>query len=295
MIRGFLAVGRDVSRETSLRCFSGKRVSRTIAVVNQKGGVGKTTTAVNFACGLAIAEQQTLLVDMDPQANATMSLGLTPGKLERTVLDVLLKPEVFQKAIRSTSVANLAVLPANTDLVAAEVRLLTDKKRVFRLREALAATREQFSYIIIDCPPSLGMLTVNAICASSSIIIPLQCEYYSLEGLSRTLEAVRIFRETLGIDIEIAGLLLTMFDSRTKLSREVASDVREHFPGKVFSTVIPRNVRVAEAPGYGKPVMLYDVASRGSQAFLRLTEEFLTGEARKAARSRVRGDTRRVG
>jgi len=270
-------------------------VSRTIAIVNQKGGVGKTTTAVNFACGLALAEQQTLLVDMDPQANATMSLGLTPAKLESTVFDVLLKPEVLHKVICSTSVANLAVLPANTDLVAAEVTLVNDKRRVFRLREALATARERFSYIIIDCPPSLGMLTVNAICASSSIIIPLQCEYYSLEGLSRTLEAVRIFRETLGLDIEIAGLLLTMFDSRTNLSREVASDVRKHFPDKVFSTVIPRNVRVAEAPGYGKPVMLYDVASRGSQAFLELTEEFLTSEARKAARSRVRGDTRRVG
>lgn len=270
-------------------------VSRTIAVVNQKGGVGKTTTAVNFATGLALAEQRTLLVDMDPQANATMSLGLTPGKLESTVFDVLLKPEVFQEAICSTSVTKLAVLPANTDLVAAEIELVNDKRRVFRLREALATARERFSYIIIDCPPSLGMLTVNAICASSSIIIPLQCEYYSLEGLSRTLEAVRIFRETLGLDIEIAGLLLTMFDSRTNLSREVASDVRKHFPDKVFSTVIPRNVRVAEAPGYGKPVMLYDVASRGSQAFLGLTEEFLTSEARKAVGPRAGGDTWRVG
>ncbi len=267
------------------------RVSRTIAIVNQKGGVGKTTTAVNFATGLALAEQKTLLVDMDPQANATMSLGLTPAELKSTVFDVLLKPDVLQNVICPTSVANLAVLPANTDLVAAEITLVNDKKRVFRLREALATTRDRFSYIIIDCPPSLGMLTVNAICASSSIIIPLQCEYYSLEGLSRTLEAVRIFRETLGLDIEIAGLLLTMFDSRTKLSREVASDVRKHFPDKVFSTVIPRNVRVAEAPGYGKPVMLYDIASRGSQAFLGLTEEFLTSEARKAARSRARGDT----
>jgi len=266
-------------------------VSRTISIVNQKGGVGKTTTAVNLACGLALAEQRTLVVDMDPQANATMSLGLAPAELESTVFDVLMEPEFLEKAIYSTSVPNLAVLPANTDLVAAEVKLIKDERRMFRLRKALARARERFSFIIIDCPPSLGMLTVNAICASSSIIIPLQCEYYSLEGLSRTLEAIRIFRETLGLDIEIAGLLLTMFDSRTKLSNEVASDIRKHFPDKVFATVIPRNVRVAEAPGYGKPVMLYDVASRGSQAFLGLTEEFLTGEARKAARPGARGDT----
>ncbi|MBN2207679.1 MAG: ParA family protein [Candidatus Coatesbacteria bacterium] len=270
-------------------------MSRTIAVVNQKGGVGKTTTAVNLAAGLALAEKPTLLIDMDPQANATMSMGLRPEELEKTVYDALLEPGSLPSIITRTAIAHLALLPANADLIAAEVKLVSDVGRVFRLRKALEVVRGEFSHIIIDCPPSLGLLTVNAICASNSVIIPLQCEYYSLEGLSRTLDAIRVFRETLGLDIELAGLLLTMLDSRTKLSCEVAAEVRKHFVGKVFTTVIPRNIRVAEAPGHGKPVILYDVGSRGSQAFLGLTEEFLRSEGKEETWSRLGGDSRRVG
>ncbi|MCD6327409.1 ParA family protein [bacterium] len=265
-----------------------------VAIVNQKGGVGKTTTAVNLAAGLALANKTPLLIDMDPQANATMTLGLVPESLEFTVYDALIKTKTTSKAITLTEIENLSILPANSDLVAADLQLASDKRRVFRLSKALATVRDQFTHIIIDSPPSLGLLTVNSICASDSILIPLQCEYYALEGLSRTLEALQTFRKRLGLDLSIAGMLLTMMDSRTKLSAEVASEVRRHFPDKVFSTIIPRNVRVAESPGHGKPVITYDVASRGSRAFLSLTKEFLEHERKEETRSRARRNLGRV-
>lgn len=270
-----------IQDRTTALCASGALVSRVVSIVNQKGGVGKTTTAVNLAAGLALAERTTLLVDMDPQANATMSLGIRPEELDLAVYDVLKDPDVVREAIRPSGIANLKILPSNADLVAAEIELVEDGNRVSRLERALSKVKGEFAYVIVDCPPSLGILTVNSICASDSLLIPMQCEYFSLEGLSRTLEAVRVLRERTGRRLEIAGLLLTMTDTRTKLSSEVASEVRRHFDSSVFSTVIPRNIRVAEAPGHGKPVLHYDINSRGSKAFLSLTEEFLTGEREK--------------
>lgn len=253
-------------------------MAKTIAIVNQKGGVGKTTTAVNLAAGLALAEMETLLVDLDPQANAGLSLGLRPEGLPVTIFDLLCNSEATEKAIYPTGIARLRIIPSNSNLVGAQVELLQDKERVWRLARALDGVRKRFDYIIIDCPPSLGVLTVNGLCASDGVIIPLQCEYYSLEGLSRTLEAFQIFQSSLGVSLRIVGLLLTMVDGRTKLSFEVAQEVRHHFGSRVFSTVIPRNVRVAEAPGHGKPVILYDVSCSGSRAFLRLTRELLENE-----------------
>lgn len=269
-------------------------MTRAVAIVNQKGGVGKTTTAVNLAAGLALAEKSPLLIDMDPQANSTMSLGLRPERLALTVYDVLTKPDIVSRAIKPSSVNGLMLLPSNLDLAAAEVELLKHKKRVFRLAESILAVRDAFTHIIIDCPPSLGILTVNGVCASDSVIIPLQCEYYSLEGLSSTLKAIGALRDRFGLRLQIAGLLLTMVDTRTRLSCEVASEVRRHFGNKVFSTVIPRNVRVAEAPGHGKPVVTYDVVCAGSKAFLGLTKEFLEDEGEKEARAGFRGDPGRV-
>jgi len=249
-----------------------------LAVVNQKGGVGKTTTAVNVAAGLALAERPTLLVDLDPQGNATTGLGVQKTGLYPTVYHVLLGGEPAEKAIRETALTHLRLLPSDIDLVGAEIELVGLEQRERRLKLALESPAKAYDWVIIDCPPSLGLLTINALVAADRVLVPLQCEFYALEGLTYLLKTVKLVRERLNPGLEIEGIVLTMFDGRTSLALQIRDEVHRYFPGQIFDTVIPRNVRLTEAPSYGRPVMLHDLKSSGSLAYLELTREVLTHE-----------------
>jgi chromosome partitioning protein len=246
-----------------------------VSISNQKGGVGKTTTAINLSACLAAAEKPCLLIDLDPQGNATTGMGIDRASLEKGLYEFMLGTGTQEETIRETSLRHLQVMGATMSLIGAEVELAALERKEYRLRERLTTLREKYDYIFLDCPPSLGFLTVNALTAADSVLVPLQCEYYALEGLSQLLRTVRAVKRRLNPSLRIAGILLTMYDSRNNLSYQVAEEVRQHFKGSVFETVIHRNVRLSEAPSHGSPIILYDIQSRGAQSYLSLAKEFM--------------------
>jgi chromosome partitioning protein len=254
-------------------------MSRVIAIVNQKGGVGKTTTAINLGASLAVAERRTLIVDIDPQANASSGLGFERTPDTPTIYDVLIGAKTLGEAVhKGIHFPLLDLVPSTRDLVGAEIEMVGMFSRESVLRRALEDVRPSYDYVLLDCPPSLGLLTLNTLTAADSVLIPIQCEFYALEGLSQLLNTIRLVQRALNPALKIEGVLLTMFDQRLNLSNQVAKDAREYFGSKVFSTAIPRNVRLAEAPSFGEPILHYDVLSKGAQSYLALAKEFLQGE-----------------
>lgn len=255
----------------------GDIMGKIIAIANQKGGVGKTTTSVNLGAGLAQVGKKVLLVDIDAQGNATTGVGIEKSELDQCIYNVLVEDADVQGVIQKTATENLDVLPATIQLAGAEIELVPTISREVRLQRALQPVRDEYNYIIIDCPPSLGLLTINALTAADSVIIPVQCEYYALEGLSQLLNTVRLVQKHLNKNLAIQGVLLTMLDARTNLGIQVIDEVKKYFRDKVYRSIIPRNVRLSEAPSHGKPIMQYDAKSRGAEVYIDLAEEVIAG------------------
>jgi len=265
-------------------------LARVIAIANQKGGVGKTTTAVNLGASLAASEQRTLIIDADPQANATSALGFPKDPARRTLYQTLILGEPIERILLDAQVGGLDLIPSDKNLVGAAVELVSMENREYRLKEAIHGIREKFSYVLIDCPPSLDLLTVNALAAADSVLVPIQCEYLALEGVSELLDTLMRLRRTINPSLAIEGILLTMYDDRTTLSKQVAADLRSFFGSQVFESVIPRNVRLAEAPSHGMPVIFYDIHSKGAESYIQLAKEVIANAQKRLGQGAERPD-----
>ncbi len=262
-------------------------MGKVIAIANQKGGVGKTTTAINLGASLAAADMRTLLLDLDPQGNATSGLGIRKGSYSRSTYHVLVHDEPLASVILPTEMDALFVAPASRELVGATVELSQESNRDQRLKTALAPLIAAYDYILVDCPPSLDLLTVNALIAADSILVPIQCEYFALEGVSELMETIRQIRRQRNPSLEIEGVLLTMFDERTNLSNQIREDLKGFFGPQLFSTIVPRNIRLGEAPSHGQPILLYDIKSKGAESYIRLAKEVIHGTTKKGAGERI--------
>lgn len=274
-----------------IRSSLGEKLSRVIAIANQKGGVGKTTTAVNLGASLAASEQRTLIIDCDPQGNTTSALGFPKDPARRTLYQALILDEPIERIIIDAQVDGLDLIPSDKNLVGAAVELVGMENREYRLREAIRSAKEKYAYVLIDCPPSLDLLTLNALAASDSVLVPVQCEYLALEGISELLDTLMRLRRTINPALAIEGILLTMYDDRTTLSKQVAADLRSFFGTQVFESVIPRNVRLAEAPSHGMPVLFYDIHSKGAESYIQLAKEVIINAQKRIGQGAERTDS----